>query len=164
MHVFIPSRLLKNKNRIALINGYVENSGECEMAWLRACVCLLMWRSCPSRMGDQQGSSAMWGALLLLHKKLQKGSLRILPELHFCTNIPTIWWWVCSSSPAPLIHMVLIAAVLPANTTWPAQERKSKILGYGAAWDCNACWFYITKRIIAFAYNSKPESSYNLFF
>lgn len=67
------------------------------------------------------------------------------------TFLPVLWWF-CSSSPAPLIHMVLVAAILPTNITWPAQKRKSMILGYGAAWDCSTCWLYISKSIIAFAH------------
>lgn len=131
--------------------------------WLRACIVFLMWHPSPPRIGDQQESSAVWGAPFLLQEKLLEEGLSIgtkniaiAQELPWSyTSAPTfppILWWFCSSSPAPLIHMVLVAAVPPANTTWPAQARESIILRYGAAWDCSACWLYISKSIIAFAH------------
>lgn len=75
---------------MALVHGYVENSEECEM--VKSLQMFPDVTSQPLQNGHQQGSSEVWGALLLLQEKLLKGVLGIAPESHFCTNISTELW------------------------------------------------------------------------
>lgn len=73
----------------------------------------------------------------------------IVPVLAPRTIIAPRVWWFRSSSLASLIYIVQVVAVSPASITWPTQEKESMILGYGASWDCTACWLCISKSIIA---------------
>lgn len=75
----------------------------------------------------QDGGSAgeQCSPLLLQEKLLEEGLsiwtkreaiARELPQGYISApRFPPVLWWFCSSSPAPLIHMVLVAAVLPTN-------------------------------------------------